>query len=1273
MKTRLAALALLFAAGCFAEDLQTGQAGVAIPINTWVKMSTTTGTGTRGYPAQWVGYDSATYAGVTQSVIMWDDYHFGGSEYNTAFLSYSYPENRWNILSDNGLFHNEHEMEAGHDTGFLTYMAPYNSVALYGNGSGSNSLINIEQMWNFDLLANVGRPKWNGTAPNLKIWPSGDNATQLNDMIYDPWRNKIIVFPDRNARVSIFDPVASTDSSQGVTANTPPVPQTGGMVYRKVDHNMYFFGGWNGGSCSAAMDNAVRFYNPDTNTWTTLTVQGTPPVARFRNGFAYNSAEDYFLMVGGISCPGNVQTAQGDTWKLDMLTTPPTWTQLTPLANFTPVNTSVNPFECLVYDEDDNIFIMPMGNNGIDNTVYAGGSSPTFSVTVWVFATSTPAKTQRITNTYLPPSGSLNRTKPQSTDIQSWAWGPALTSNGGTAYLGTPESGASFETSNCEFMHAYAYSMTTSGVPVSLGGNSGCGAMDIEFQQTNAAEHMRLAYINGAVWACWGMYHFPDGTGGPYCRSFNGSTWVPGTPGNSGFVGGGAANQAALTVTAVTLGTTTVFTTTTPPLSRGNVLTTFPLNIIGATGGCAGANGMWQATATTATTFTIPWNSGGSGCSSFDGTVTQNCASNTCKSMSDGMPYIFASGTRPTVSFLETEKSTFPQTNQLYVKQLVSSQWVQLGPMLNVSTVSTRVFSHAGVADGLGLPWMVWTEEVDTGTGSTGLFTVTTPPQLFVAHWNGTTWTKSASLNVLAANWADGVAVAFANNLLYVGWTEKTIAGNPLLRVASYNGTTLTILGGSPINRDQTNGWPFRPQLAADLAGNITACWVEQQNLNQPARVYCSRWNGSTWTAMGSTPNADPVNGSAQHVALTVINGTTPILAWGELSPGNLRQARAAQWNGSDWVGIPSPGFGITTGTLSNGQIAVAYSQTIATVNAAGNLASCVFSAGTSPPGLSIQASGTTCIIQGTPSQAGTFNFTVQASDGTTTATQQYTVIINGACAAAVITSTSPLPQSTVNVAYPPFQFQGSNVTSWSATGVPTGMSLSSGGILSGTPTGSGTSTLQVTATNGCSSAGPTAFSLTINPSTLQIVTTSLPAGNINLPYSQALQASGGTQPYSWTLSSGTLPTGLNLSGSGQISGTATVAGLFSFVVQVSDAVPNSKTQALSILIASNALAFPTVILPTAAPNSSYSTQLTATGGTTPYSWSVTIGALPSGISLSPTTGIISGIPTTSGSSAFTVRVSDSAGAFVEQAFTLTVGTGTQLRNAVIQGTVQVK
>jgi hypothetical protein len=165
-----------------------------------------------------------------------------------------------------------------------------------------------------------------------------------------------------------------------------------------------------------------------------------------------------------------------------------------------------------------------------------------------------------------------------------------------------------------------------------------------------------------------------------------------------------------------------------------------------------------------------------------------------------------------------------------------------------------------------------------------------------------------------------------------------------------------------------------------------------------------------------------------------------------------------------------------------------------------------------------------------------------------------------------------------------------------------------------------------------------------VNPA-LTIITASLPNGDAGTSYSQNLGSSGGSGTYTWSVSSGSLPTDLVLNGN-TISGTPPTAGMFNFTIEVSDGI-GKATKKLSITI-NPMLAVSTTSLPNGDPNISYTQALTASGGSGNYTWSITDGTLPAGLSFNGSTGVISGTPTVVATSNFTVKVSDGIGTAIK-------------------------
>jgi len=156
------------------------------------------------------------------------------------------------------------------------------------------------------------------------------------------------------------------------------------------------------------------------------------------------------------------------------------------------------------------------------------------------------------------------------------------------------------------------------------------------------------------------------------------------------------------------------------------------------------------------------------------------------------------------------------------------------------------------------------------------------------------------------------------------------------------------------------------------------------------------------------------------------------------------------------------------------------------------------------------------------------------------------------------------------------------------------------------------------------------------------ITTLTLPNGTINTSYTTQLSASGGTTPFTWTLTSGTLPAGLSLSSAGVVSGTPTTVGTSTFTVMATDSatIPFSSSQTLTLVVNAPTLTITTASLANEVVGKAFSTQLTLTGGVAPYTWSVAGGALPTGVTLSAA-GVLSGSPAASGFYSFTAQVKD--------------------------------
>lgn len=367
----------------------------------------------------------------------------------------------------------------------------------------------------------------------------------------------------------------------------------------------------------------------------------------------------------------------------------------------------------------------------------------------------------------------------------------------------------------------------------------------------------------------------------------------------------------------------------------------------------------------------------------------------------------------------------------------------------------------------------------------------------------------------------------------------------------------------------------------------------------------------------------------------------------------------------------------IVTTSLPNGTVGAAYN---ASLMASGGASPYNWSltSGSLPAGLALNAS--TGKISGTPTaSASAVSLTFSVTDSgvpvqSKAVTLSLTISPPGTAPLAITTTSLPNGQAGTAYSATLTATGGTTLYTWSLTSgtLPAGLALNaSSGAITGTPTGvASAAALTFTVTDSSSPAETQSANLTLTiiasgSAPLSITTTSLPNGQVGTVYSIALTATGGTTPYVWTLTSGTLPAGLTLNAStGIISGTPTAAVnavALTFTVTDSSTPAQTKSVSLTLTIATNPTG-PIVITTSSLPNGQtgvlYSTSLAATGGMTPYTWTLTSGTLPVGLSLNSLTGIISGTPTAAANAApltFTVTDSESPAQTKSVSLTLTI------------------
>lgn len=347
----------------------------------------------------------------------------------------------------------------------------------------------------------------------------------------------------------------------------------------------------------------------------------------------------------------------------------------------------------------------------------------------------------------------------------------------------------------------------------------------------------------------------------------------------------------------------------------------------------------------------------------------------------------------------------------------------------------------------------------------------------------------------------------------------------------------------------------------------------------------------------------------------------------------------------------------VTTAALPNAKQGQAYSTQLAATP--GRTGSWSLDAGPLPAGITLSQAG---VLSGTPTVNGSFPLTVRFTENdidAEAATKALTLTVNAPDAPEIVTTT--LPDGKVAQAYS-VQLQKTGLAgTWSVvngTVLPNGLTLSSAGLLSGTPNFDGDFAFMVRFTETSSGLDDTqSLSLKINPTAAPtITTTSVPVGDVGTPYSKQLdvEITEGNPAGTWAVTGGDLPDGVTLSTSGLLSGTPTEYGSHTFTVTFTQTSTSLSDSQLLVLRLRPRVT--TTVLPDGTTGQAYSQQLAKNG--TAGTWAVTTGALPNGVSLS-SGGLLSGTPTAVGDFGFTVEFTETASGLTDtQALTVHVDAG---------------
>ena len=357
-------------------------------------------------------------------------------------------------------------------------------------------------------------------------------------------------------------------------------------------------------------------------------------------------------------------------------------------------------------------------------------------------------------------------------------------------------------------------------------------------------------------------------------------------------------------------------------------------------------------------------------------------------------------------------------------------------------------------------------------------------------------------------------------------------------------------------------------------------------------------------------------------------------------------------------VTINCPAITVNPATLPNGTAGAVYGQNLTQTGGSGALTFSV-SAGALPGGLSLNS--TSGLLSGAPTGPGPFNFTVRATDVNNCFGERAYAITIFCQAITIIPAT--LPNGTTGVAYTQtFTQSGAlGTVNFLLTGtLPNGLSFNAGtATLAGTPTQAGSFPITVTATEANSCAGLSIYTLVINPPgcpTITVNPATLPNGILGQPYNQTITATGGNAPHTFAVTLGALPNGLTLAAGGALTGVPIVSGTFNFTVTATDAsnCPGARVYTLDITNCPTITVNPAT-LPNGFVGTPYSQTFTASGGTAPYTFSVSAGAPPNGLNLNTGTGALTGTPSVQTTFNFTVRATDANGCTGTRAYTVII------------------
>ncbi len=525
------------------------------------------------------------------------------------------------------------------------------------------------------------------------------------------------------------------------------------------------------------------------------------------------------------------------------------------------------------------------------------------------------------------------------------------------------------------------------------------------------------------------------------------------------------------------------------------------------------------------------------------------------------------------------------------------------------------------------------------GTDATQNFTLTVNEAPAITSGNSTTFTVGTlgSFNVTATGDPSPTLSTTSTLPSGVTFSGGVLSGTP---AAGTGGSyAITFKASNSVNPDATQNFT----LTVNQAPAITTAASTTFTVGSAGSfsVTATGYPAPTLSESGALPGGVTFN------ALTGVLSGTPAAGTGG--------SYAITFKASNGIGSNvTQNFTLTvnqapTITSANSTTFMAAAAGTFTVTASGYPTASLSESGALPSGVSfVNNSNGTATLAGTPASgtAGSYPITITATNGVSpNATQNFTLTVQNATGTITLSPAS-MPAGTVGVSYrqtvmasggtAPYRFTVSSGT------LPSRLSLTSAGVLSGLPVAIGSFGFTIKATDAKGTTGSHDYTLVINPPVILLSPNTLLTGTAGKSYGQILMASGGIAPYTYTVSSGTLPSGLSLMKAGVLWGTPAASGSFNFTIKATDSNNFTGSRAYTLFINPPTIAISPMSLPAGTVGRSYRQTLTASGGIAPYTYTVSSGALPSGLSLTKS-GVLSGTPTVSGSFTFTITATDSS------------------------------